>query len=395
MVHGASRLRKWALASAAVGALILAVDAQAQTQVTGGGTGVAENAAGDDATAGDNTIVVTGSRIRRNPLDQSAPLTAIDSADIARTGLSSIGDVLQRLPGAAGGLNSRFNRSGNNGNPPDGGGVGAGSAEIDLRYLGSRRTLVLVDGLRFINGSAASGIPGAVDLNAIPDSMIERVDVLRDGASTIYGSDAIAGVVNIITKKRQNGFLATAQLGGYDKGDGVTQNYQLSWGHRTADDRVSVVVGANYINQGSVFAGDRPYYAFPDPGATACTTTCSSGTPNGRFIINNPVTGESMNRREQRFQGLHRRRPVQLPPVQLSADPAGALRRLRQLHRPAGGQCPAQHPADLQSPHFGQSGRAAAAVRRAGCGQRQSARHHLDRPDQSVQPVRRDVERGQ
>ncbi|GAA3254240.1 hypothetical protein GCM10020258_11850 [Sphingomonas yabuuchiae] len=173
--------------------------------------------------------------------------------------------MLQRLPGAAGGLNSRFNRSGNNGNPPDGGGVGAGSAEIDLRYLGSRRTLVLVDGLRFINGSAASGIPGAVDLNAIPDSMIERVDVLRDGASTIYGSDAIAGVVNIITKKRQNGFLATAQLGGYDKGDGVTQNYQLSWGHRTADDRVSVVVGANYINQGSVFAGDRPYYAFPIP----------------------------------------------------------------------------------------------------------------------------------
>ncbi|KTT95933.1 TonB-dependent receptor [Sphingomonas yabuuchiae] len=295
MAYGPSRLRKWALASAAVGALILAVDAQAQTQVTGGGTGVAENAASDDATTGDNTIVVTGSRIRRNPLDQSAPLTAIDSADIARTGLSSIGDVLQRLPGAAGGLNSRFNRSGNNGNPPDGGGVGAGSAEIDLRYLGSRRTLVLVDGLRFINGSAASGIPGAVDLNAIPDSMIERVDVLRDGASTIYGSDAIAGVVNIITKKRQNGFLATAQLGGYDKGDGVTQNYQLSWGHRTADDRVSVVVGANYINQGSVFAGDRPYYAFPDPGATACTTTCSSGTPNGRFIINNPVTGESMN----------------------------------------------------------------------------------------------------
>ena len=241
------------------------------------------------------TVVVTGSRIRQNPLAQAAPVTTLDNADIARTGLSSIADVLQRLPGAAGGLNSRFNRSGNNGNPPDGGGVGAGSSEIDLRYLGSRRTLVLVDGLRFINGSAASGVPGAVDLNAIPDSMIERVEVLRDGASTIYGSDAIAGVVNIITKKRQNGFVASAQGGAYPQGDGVTQNYQLSWGHRDEEAGISFVAGANYIKQGSVFAGDRSYYAFPDPGATACTTSCSSGTPNGRFLINNPVTGTGMN----------------------------------------------------------------------------------------------------
>ena len=111
--------------------------------------------------------------------------------------------MLQRLPSAAGGLNSKFNNSGNLGNPPNGGGVGAGAAEIDLRYLGSRRALVLVDGLRFVNGASASGVPGSVDLNAIPESMIERVEVLQDGASTIYGSDAIAGVVNIITKSGQ------------------------------------------------------------------------------------------------------------------------------------------------------------------------------------------------
>lgn len=247
----------------------------------------------DDTTASGEEIVVTGSRIRRDPLAQAAPLTNIDAADIARTGLSSIADVLQRLPGSAGGLNSRLNRSGNNGNPPDGGGVGAGSAEIDLRYLGSRRTLVLLDGQRFINGSAASGVPGAVDINAIPDAMVERIEILRDGASTIYGSDAIAGVVNIITRKRQSGFLGSAQVGAYDEGDGVTQNYQLSWGHH--DDRVSFVAGVNYIKQGSVFAGDRPHYAFPNPGDTACTSSCSSGTPNGRFIVNNPLTGASLN----------------------------------------------------------------------------------------------------
>src|SRR5690349_20669571 len=160
-------------------------------------------------------IVVTGTRIRRNPLDLDAPRVFIDQSDIQKTGLNSINDVLQRLPSSGGGLNGQFNNSGNLGNPPDGGGVGAGAAEIDLRYLGSRRTLVLVDGLRFVNAASASGVPGSVDLNSIPDAMIDRVEVLQDGASAIYGSDAIAGVVNIITKSQQKGFVGLAQLSGY------------------------------------------------------------------------------------------------------------------------------------------------------------------------------------
>src|SRR5574338_1029076 len=168
-------------------------------------------------------IVITGSRIRRNPLDLDAPRVFVDQQDIQKTGLSSINDVLQRLPSSGGGANSKFNNSGNLGNPPAGGGVGAGAAEIDLRYLGSRRTLVLVDSLRFVNGASASGVPGSVDLNAIPESMIERVEVLQDGASAVYGSDAIAGVVNIITKQHQRGFQASAQYGTYQQGDGESQ----------------------------------------------------------------------------------------------------------------------------------------------------------------------------
>src|SRR5919107_5740063 len=160
-------------------------------------------------------IVVTGSRIRRDPLAQDSPIVFVDQEDMAKTGLNSVNDILQRLPSSGGGLNSKFNNSGNLGNPPSGAGVGAGAAEIDLRYLGSFRTLVLVDGLRFVNGASASGVPGSVDLNVIPESMIERVEVLQDGASAIYGSDAIAGVVNIITKNSQDGFRASAQLGGY------------------------------------------------------------------------------------------------------------------------------------------------------------------------------------
>ncbi len=230
-------------------------------------------------------IVVTGSRIRRDPLSQDAPVVFVDQEDIAKTGLNSINDVLQRLPSSGGGLNGKFNNSGNFGNPPDGGGVGAGAAEVDLRYLGSKRTLVLVDGLRFVNAASASGVPGSVDLNAIPESMIERVEVLQDGASAIYGSDAIAGVVNIITKKRQRGFLATAQLGGYGQGDGFSQNYQLSWGNGM-DGPTSIVVGGNFVKQDSISSGDRDISLFPTPGADSCLAGgCSSGTPRGRFIV--------------------------------------------------------------------------------------------------------------
>ena len=232
-----------------------------------------------------NEIVITGSRIRHNPLDQPSPVVFVDQSDIQKTGLNSITDVLQRLPSAAGGLNTKFNTSGNFGNPPDGGGVGAGAAEIDLRYLGSRRTLVLIDGLRFVNAASASGVPGSVDLNAIPESMIERVEVLQDGASAIYGSDAIAGVVNIITKHSQRGFVASAQLGKYlDEGDGFTQNYQLSWGNGDGGP-TQIVVGGNFVKNNGIFAADRDISLFPDPFATECSGSCSSGTPLGRFIV--------------------------------------------------------------------------------------------------------------
>src|SRR5438045_3211914 len=206
---------------------------------------------------GGSEIVITGSRIRHNPLDQTQPIVFIDQQDIQKTGLNSINDVLQRLPSSGGGLNAGNNTSGNIGAPPDGSGVGAGAAEIDLRYLSSRRVLVLVDGLRYVNGASASGVPGATDLNSIPASAIDRVEVLLNGASAIYGSDAIAGVVNIITKKHQAGFDASAQLGGYwDKGDGFTQNYQLSWGNGDSGP-LQVVVGGNFVKSNGVLAGAR------------------------------------------------------------------------------------------------------------------------------------------
>lgn len=200
-------------------------------------------------------IIVTGSRIRQNPLEQDSPVITVDQQALARTGLSAVADVLQRLPSASGGLNSKANNSGNIGNPPDGGGVGAGSAEIDLRYLGSKRTLVLVDGMRYVNGSSASGIPATVDLNTIPANMIERIEVLQSGQSPLYGSDALAGVVNIITKASQEGLQASAQFGTYRQGDGHTQDYQLSYGIKAPT--TNIVFGVSYVKQDAVSTRDR------------------------------------------------------------------------------------------------------------------------------------------
>jgi len=234
---------------------------------------------------GEQSIVVTGSRIRRDPLDQGQPVVFVDRTDLDRTGLVSTAEILQRLPSSGGALNSRFNNSGNFGNPPDGGGVGAGAAEVDLRYLGSRRVLVLIDGLRYVNGASASGVPGAVDLNSIPESMIDRIEVLQSSASAIYGSDAISGVVNILTRRQQDGLILSAQLGTFGEGDGFSQNYQASWGFGSREDTTRIVIGANYVRQEEVSSADRDISLFPTPGATACDSSCSSGTPLGRFIV--------------------------------------------------------------------------------------------------------------
>lgn len=241
----------------------------------------------------EDEIVVTGSRIRQNPLDASRPVLNIGSEDIERTGISNIGEILQRIPGSGGGLNSKVNSSGNFGNPPDGGGVGAGASEIDLRFLSSRRVLVLVDGLRWVNGSSASGVPGATDLNTIPTSIIDRVELLQDGASPIYGSDAIAGVVNIITKRSQEGFAASAQLGAFDKTDGETQQYDISFG--AGNDRTQIFFAAQYVHQNGVSSADRDISDFPEPTLDECFVTCSSATPRGRFLFTDPNTLQALN----------------------------------------------------------------------------------------------------
>lgn len=266
--------------------LAFALPSGLAAQAVSVGPAVAQSAQENEA-EGDQTIIITGSRIRQNPLDNRAPVVALDQASLQQTGLTAVADILQRLPSASGGLNTKVNNSGNIGNPQDGGGVGAGTAEIDLRYLLAKRTLVLVDGLRYVNATAASGIPSTVDLNSIPNSEIERVEVLQSGQSPLYGSDAIAGVVNIITKASQEGLRASAQYGKYRAGDGGTQDYNVSYGFKGPT--TNVVIGGSYVKQNAVRTADRDISQYPNPGQTSCADPrggCSSAAINGRIVFN-------------------------------------------------------------------------------------------------------------
>ena len=210
----------------------------------------------------------------------------LDKASIDKTGLSAIADVLQRIPSASGGLNTKVNASGNLGNPPDGGGVGAGSATIDLRYLGTNRTLVLVDGLRFVNGTSASGIPGSVDLNTIPTNMIDRIEVLQAGASPLYGSDAIAGVVNVITVQQQEGLRASAQYGEFRQGRRRDPGLPGELWHPACRARASCSAATMPSRSRSSRATARSRNS-RIPFQTDCGNGgggCSSASANGRFI---------------------------------------------------------------------------------------------------------------
>jgi iron complex outermembrane receptor protein len=233
-------------------------------------------------------VVVTGTRIRKDPLDAALPIMTVDAADLQRTGLSSLADNLQRLPGMGSALNTRFNSSGNFGSTQPGEGVGAGAAQVNLRHLDSKRTLILVDGIRWVNAASATGIPGAADLNTIPINIVERIEVLQDGASAIYGSDAIGGVVNIITKKNFDGFTLDAKTGAF-LGDGDGETVDLSATFGTTTERSSTMFSVGYVDQREVQSLDRPETRFLF-GLDGCIALCSSGTPQGRFFLTDNTT---------------------------------------------------------------------------------------------------------
>lgn len=191
-------------------------------------------------------ITVTGSRIVRSDLTSVSPISVFTATDILEAGHVTIEDFVQNMPSVSGGF---YGNTVNNGNP--------GYATVSLRGLGSNRTLVLLNGQRM----PSAGSNGFVDLNMIPAGMIERVEVLRDGASTIYGSDAIAGVVNIITKRDLEGAEFRFQYDVTGEGDG--EIYQVSGLGGASSDRGNIMFGMDYTERKKIMQGDRGFSECP------------------------------------------------------------------------------------------------------------------------------------
>ncbi|KQZ62374.1 hypothetical protein ASD67_12540 [Sphingopyxis sp. Root1497] len=206
-----------------------------------------ENGVCDSDENKERAIVVTGSRIARPTLESSVPLTSVDVSELTDTGDVSLGDALNDLPS----LRSTFSQ----GNSTRFIGT-AGLNVLDLRGLGTARTLVLVNGKRHI-----TAIPGdyLVDVNTIPVDLLERVDVVTGGNSAIYGSDAVAGVVNFITKRNFDGINLRAQGGISSRGDRGNLFISGTWGKNFADGRGNVAVSAEYAEASPLYFRDRDY----------------------------------------------------------------------------------------------------------------------------------------
>ncbi len=225
-------------------------------------------------------IVVTGSRIPRKELTTAAPVTVLDKEQLEKTGKTSIGEILQSIPEQTNAINTQFNNGGD------------GSTRVNLRGLGTGRTLVLLNGRRHVAGG--TGADATVDLNAIPTVAIQRIEVLKDGGSAVYGSDAIAGVVNIITRRDYSGTELRAFSGMSSAGDGLLYDMSLTTGQST--ERGNILFTAGYYTQKDVFAGDREfskYDTFYDFPSRMFFTEGSSSTPQGVFFTRGATTGNA------------------------------------------------------------------------------------------------------
>ncbi|WP_432770426.1 MAG: TonB-dependent receptor [Sphingopyxis sp.] len=204
-----------------------------------------ENGVCDSDENTDRAIVVTGSRISRPTLESSVPLTSVSVGELTDTGDVSLGDALNDLPS----LRSTFSQ----GNSTRFIGT-AGLNILDLRGLGISRTLVLVNGKRHV-----TALPGdyLVDVNTIPVDLLERVDVVTGGNSAIYGSDAVAGVVNFITKRNFDGLSLRAQGGISSRGDRGNVFVSGTWGKNFADGRGNIAISGEYAESEPLYFTDR------------------------------------------------------------------------------------------------------------------------------------------
>jgi iron complex outermembrane receptor protein len=219
-------------------AAIAGLPAQAQLATTSGDDQLSE-------------VIVTGSYIPRTDSETVSPVTVISAQDIANSGLTTVSDVVRTLS------------ADNSGTLPTAfpGAFAAGASGIALRGLTVNSTLVLIDGLRAADYALPDdGVRDFVDLNSIQIGTIERIEVLKDGASSVYGADAIGGVVNIILKKQYQGFNANAEIGQSQHGGGFEKHLDFTAGRGDlGSDRYNAYISAEYQSDNSIGAWQRPF----------------------------------------------------------------------------------------------------------------------------------------
>lgn len=238
----------------------------------------------------DSDIVVTGSRIRRQDLAGVGPATVVTAEQIQNTGIVNIETALQRLPANAGFAGNQTSAYWTNN--------GYGTAQVNLRGLGIKRTLVLLNGRRLVAGG--TGANSSPDLNMIPVVALARTDVLKDGASAIYGADAMAGVVNLVTRTDYEGLGLSVRQGITERGDGSDLTVDLLWGIR--NDRGGFMAAVTYQKTSAVNMASRAPCSLAEttPGSLSCVNSASTiggraVLPNGQQINFNQVPGGNGN----------------------------------------------------------------------------------------------------
>jgi outer membrane receptor protein involved in Fe transport len=263
-MHQRPARRSILAASTCVFALI-AAQAEAQTAVPETPPASVEEAERSAAPLPSEDIVITGSRIARPDYVANSPIVSLSQDTLENTGRVTVESALTQLPqfsGAFGAANGGSTSTGLNG----------GQAYASLRGLGSKRTLLLLDGRRI----QPSNPDGSVDLNILPEALIENIEVITGGASTTYGSDATAGVVNFRLKRNFKGLELNGQTGVSDHGDGNTYRLTGTIGSKFADDRGSAVLSVDYTKRERALQLGRDYYTFRQ--STPGLSTIPQGT---------------------------------------------------------------------------------------------------------------------
>jgi iron complex outermembrane receptor protein len=228
-------------------------------------------------------VEVTGSAIKRTNTEGPAPVEIVTRKEIARSGATSVNELLHNIPSI-----DIFDQGELSSNSP----AGSGTASIRMRGLSESQVLVLLNGRRLpVNALYdSSGAGAAFDINSLPIGAIERIEILKDGGSAIYGADAVAGVVNFITKTDYQGIEVTANLGSSSRSDGQEKRFGLSAGFGDlTKDRYNVLFGLDIFKRDPIYRKDRDISSSVDFRAQGAGDRRSGFSPSGNVL--NPNTG--------------------------------------------------------------------------------------------------------